>query len=106
MRSRQQIDLWLNFVVAAYFSNTEFSISERMGEAIHTLTGDQDQDVRAFFNPNQPPSTSEFYDSDGEPIGDVSVSIQYSFNSPPYYSKYYYFNWSQCWFDVQQDDWL
>ena len=38
------------------------------------LTDDQDPDVRAFFNPNQPPSNSEFYDSDGEPIGDVSVS--------------------------------
>ena len=58
----------------AYFSNTEFSISERFQEAVTVLTGDQDSDVRAFFNPNQTPSTSEFYDSDGEPIGDVSVS--------------------------------
>ena len=63
------------FVFAAYFSNTEFSISERFQEAVSVLTDDQDPDVRAFFNPNQPPSNSEFYDSDGEPIGDVSVSL-------------------------------
>jgi len=58
--------------LSPYFSNTEFSISERFQEAVSVLTDDQDPDVRAFFNPNQPPSNSEFYDSDGEPIGDVS----------------------------------
>ena len=71
--------LLLSFFCAAYFSNTEFSISERFQEAVTVLTGDQDSDVRAFFNPHQPPSTSEFYDSDGEPIGDVSVSRSVTF---------------------------
>jgi hypothetical protein len=49
---------------------------ERMEEAILALKGDNDPDVRAYFNP--PPShstcesTTEYFDSDGEPIGDVS----------------------------------
>ena len=60
------------FVVSAYFSNTEFSVSERFGEAVQHLTGDSDTDVRAFFNPVEVSSNSEFYDSDGEPIADVS----------------------------------
>ena len=58
--------------VSAYFSNTEFSVSERFGEAVQHLTGDSDTDVRAFFNPVEVSSNSEFYDSDGEPIADVS----------------------------------
>ena len=51
---------------------------ERMEEAISSLKNDKDPDVRAYFNP--PPSlstcesTTEYFDSDGEPIGDVSVS--------------------------------
>lgn len=57
---------------SAYFSNTEFSVSERFGEAVQHLTGDSDTDVRAFFNPVEVSSNSEFYDSDGEPIADVS----------------------------------
>ena len=50
-----------------------------MDEAILALKDDKDPDVRAYFNP--PPSlstcesTTEYFDSDGEPIGDVSVSI-------------------------------
>lgn len=49
-----------------------------MEEAISSLKNDKDPDVRAYFNP--PPSlstcesTTEYFDSDGEPIGDVSVS--------------------------------
>ena len=58
--------------VSAYFSNTEFSVSERFGEAVQHLTGDSDTDVSAFFNPVEVSSNSEFYDSDGEPIADVS----------------------------------
>ena len=60
--------------VAAYFCNDEYPNSERFREAISYLAGDKDKDVRAFFNP-VPPSTAEYYDSDGEPIADVSVSI-------------------------------
>ena len=48
--------------------------------AISTLKNDKDADVRSYFNP--PPSlstcgesTAEYFDSDGEPIGDVSVSV-------------------------------
>lgn len=50
-----------------------------MEEAILALKDDNDPDVRAYFNP--PPSlstcesTTEYFDSDGEPIGDVSVSL-------------------------------
>ena len=47
-------------------------MSERFGEAVQHLTGDSDTDVRAFFNPVEVSSNSEFYDSDGEPIADVS----------------------------------
>merc|ERR1712038_374890 len=46
---------------SAYFSNTEFSVSERFGEAVQHLTGDSDTDVRAFFNPVEVSSNSEFY---------------------------------------------
>jgi serine/threonine-protein phosphatase 4 regulatory subunit 1 len=51
---------------------------EKLEEAIIGLKIDKDVDVRAFFSP--PPmllsvcgeSTTEYFDSDGEPIGDVS----------------------------------
>lgn len=39
-----------------------------MEKVINDLTDDKDADVRAFFQ------IPEMYDSDGEPIGDVSVS--------------------------------
>ena len=39
-----------------------------MERVIHTLTEDKDADVRAFF------AEPQAYDSDGEPINDISVS--------------------------------
>jgi serine/threonine-protein phosphatase 4 regulatory subunit 1 len=60
----------------AYFTTEANPHIERMEEAILALKDDTDPDVRAYFNP--PPSlstcesTTEYFDSDGEPIGDVS----------------------------------
>jgi len=61
-----------------YFTSEENPHAERFEEAISTLKNDKDADVRSYFNP--PPSlletcgesTAEYFDSDGEPIGDVS----------------------------------
>jgi len=62
-----------NINQASFFCNEDFVNCERFREAISFLAGDRDKDVRAFFNPVHAPSTpSDFYDSDGEPIGDVS----------------------------------
>merc|ERR1719266_2854935 len=60
-----------------YFTSEDNPHVERFEEAISTLKNDRDADVRSYFNP--PPSlstcgesTAEYFDSDGEPIGDVS----------------------------------
>jgi len=60
-----------------YFTSEDNPHVERFEEAISTLKNDKDADVRSYFNP--PPSlstcgesTAEYFDSDGEPIGDVS----------------------------------
>ena len=42
-----------------------------MERVIHTLTEDKDADVRAFF------AEPQAYDSDGEPINDISVSFKW-----------------------------
>lgn len=52
----------------AYFTKEANPHQERMEKVINDLTDDKDADVRAFFQ------IPEMYDSDGEPIGDVSVS--------------------------------
>jgi len=57
--------------LATYYSDNDFANSERFREAISVLSSDPDNDVKAFFNP-VPPATAEFYDSDGDPIVDVS----------------------------------
>ena len=68
-------------MLLAYFSTEENPHFDRMEEAISVLKTDKDPDVRAFFNP--PPSlstcesTTEYFDSDGEPINDVSVRISH-----------------------------
>merc|ERR1712223_224445 len=59
-----------------YYTSEENPYRERLEEAISALKNDTDSDVRSYFNP--PPSlsvgesTAEYFDSDGEPIGDVS----------------------------------
>lgn len=49
-----------------YFTKEVNPNHEKLEEACNYLAGDKDTDVRAFFQ------TVEYYDSDGEPIGDVS----------------------------------
>merc|ERR1719394_1635249 len=60
-----------------YYTSEDNPYRDRLDEAISTLKNDKDADVRSYFNP--PPSlstcgesTAEYFDSDGEPIGDVS----------------------------------
>lgn len=68
-----------SFDTLEYFTSEDNPYRDRLDEAISTLKNDKDADVRSYFNP--PPSlstcgesTAEYFDSDGEPIGDVSVS--------------------------------
>ena len=70
---------WYSLDILEYFTSEDNPYRERLDEAISTLKNDKDADVRSYFNP--PPSlstcgesTAEYFDSDGEPIGDVSVS--------------------------------
>ena len=52
----------------AYFTKEANPHHATMERVIHTLTEDKDADVRAFF------AEPQAYDSDGEPINDISVS--------------------------------
>ena len=71
--------MFICFYFLEYYTSEENPYRERLEEAISALKNDTDSDVRSYFNP--PPSlsvgesTAEYFDSDGEPIGDVSVSI-------------------------------
>ena len=57
------------FVISAYFTKEANPHSGKMEQVIHSLTDDKDPDVRAFF------AEPQAYDSDGEPINDISVSF-------------------------------
>merc|ERR1712001_553256 len=54
---------------ATYFTKEANPHHASMERVIHTLTEDKDADVRAFF------AEPQAYDSDGEPINDISVSL-------------------------------
>jgi len=58
------------FIFPAYFTKEANPHHATMERVIHTLTEDKDADVRAFF------AEPQAYDSDGEPINDISVSFQ------------------------------
>ena len=57
------------FSPIAYFTKEANPHHATMERVIHTLTEDKDADVRAFF------AEPQAYDSDGEPINDISVSF-------------------------------
>ena len=54
--------------LAAYFVKEANPHHEKLDEVIKELSEDVDTDVRAFLQ------IPQMYDSDGEPINDVSVS--------------------------------
>merc|ERR1712086_202721 len=56
---------------ATYFTKEANPHHATMERVIHTLTEDKDADVRAFF------AEPQAYDSDGEPINDISVSFKW-----------------------------
>jgi len=56
--------------IIAYFPKEANPHHATMERVIHTLTEDKDADVRAFF------AEPQAYDSDGEPINDISVSFK------------------------------
>ena len=56
------------YIILAYFTKEANPHHATMERVIHTLTEDKDADVRAFF------AEPQAYDSDGEPINDISVS--------------------------------
>ena len=66
--SRRQIMINVLFFLAAYFVKEANPHHERLDEVIKELSEDVDTDVRAFLQ------IPQMYDSDGEPINDVSVS--------------------------------
>ena len=55
----------------AYFTTEANPNHARMDRVIAELSEDKDADVRAFFQ------IPQAYDSDGEPIGDISVSLHF-----------------------------
>ena len=57
--------------IIAYFTKEANPHHATMERVIHTLTEDKDADVRAFF------AEPQAYDSDGEPINDISVSLKW-----------------------------
>ena len=57
--------------IIAYFTKEANPHHATMERVIHTLTEDKDADVRAFF------AEPQAYDSDGEPINDISVSFKW-----------------------------
>lgn len=59
------------FSIIAYFTKEANPHHATMERVIHTLTEDKDADVRAFF------AEPQAYDSDGEPINDISVSFKW-----------------------------
>ena len=64
----------LFFFLAAYFVKEANPHHERLDEVIKELSEDVDTDVRAFLQ------IPQMYDSDGEPINDVSVSQKKQLN--------------------------
>ena len=65
------------FYLAYFEKDAANPTRDRIEEATAYLASDKDTDVRSIFHP-QMTSNEKFYDSDGEPIGDVSVSINFS----------------------------
>ena len=63
----------LFFFHLAYFTTEANPYHARMDRVITELSEDKDADVRAFFE------IPQAYDSDGEPIGDISVSFTIHF---------------------------
>ena len=55
---------------SAYFTTEANPHFARMERVINELSEDKDSEVKAFFE------IPQAYDSDGEPIGDISVSYK------------------------------